>query len=287
MKLTGKFLPLLFLITFSAPPVSGFQGDLNIDGKIDLKDGILGLKVVSGTVEQINKFADVGDDERVGLEEVIFIHEFLAGYRENPALIDYNTAHSGQATYYEATGEGACEFDASPANLMVAAINEHEYRNSLPCGTYIQVAGPDGAVIVRIVDYCPTCEMGDIDLSEEAFALIAEPVLGVVPITWRFVEPNIESSIQYHFHQASHKWWTALQIRNHRHPVSNVEMLDSSNTWVPFTRTSYNYFIAPFGMGQGPFTIRTTDYFDQSITDSGITFMPGVSVDSSAQFPSL
>ena len=281
------FFTLLPLTTFISTPTLGFQGDLNIDGKIDLQDVILGLKVVSGAPEMINQRSDVGGDDRVGLEEIIFIQEYLAGYRENPALIDYNTIHSGQATYYEATGEGACGFDASPDNLMVAAINELDYHNSLPCGTYIQVSGPDGEIIVRIVDYCPTCDSGDIDLSEEAFALIAEPVLGIVPITWSYVEPDITDSIRYHFHEASHEWWTALQVRNHKHPVSTVEMLNSSNSWVSLERTNYNYFIAPTAMGRGPFTIRTTDYFDQSVTDSDVNFTPGSSVESSAQFPSL
>lgn len=287
MKSICELFPILLLTTFISTPAFGFQGDLNIDGKIDLRDVILGLKVVSGIPETVNQRSDVGDDDRVGLEEVIFIHEYLAGYRENPALIDYNTIHSGQATYYEATGEGACGFDASPSNLMVAAVNEYEYYNSLPCGTYIEVSGPDGEVTVRIVDYCPTCDPGDIDLSEEAFALIAEPVLGVVPINWHFVEPDITDSIRYHFHEASHEWWTALQIRNHKHPISAVEVLDSNNRWVAFDRTNWNYFIAPSGMGLGPFTIRATDYFDQSITDSGISFTPGLSVEASAQFPSL
>ena len=287
MRSIIEFFPILLLSTFIYTPVLGFQGDLNSDAKIDLKDAILGLKVVIGIPGPVNQRSDVGGDDQVGLEEVIFINEYLAGYRENPALIDYSTIHSGQATYYEATGEGACEFDASPTNLLVAAVNEHEYYNSLPCGTYIQVSGPDGDVTVRIVDYCPTCDPGDIDLSEEAFAQIAEPVIGVVPISWRFVEPDITDPIRYHFHESSHQWWTAIQIRNHNHPISSVEMLDSNNEWVTFARTNYNYFIAPSGMGLGPFTIRTTDYFDQSVTDSDISFTPGASVEASAQFPSL
>src|SRR5512140_1402594 len=38
-----------------------------------------------------------------------------------------NPVHSGIATYYDATGAGACGFGASPADLMVAAMNADEY----------------------------------------------------------------------------------------------------------------------------------------------------------------
>jgi hypothetical protein len=32
--------------------------------------------------------------------------------------------HTGEGTYYNATGAGNCSFDPSPQNLMVAALNQ-------------------------------------------------------------------------------------------------------------------------------------------------------------------
>src|SRR5262249_52998494 len=49
---------------------------------------------------------------------------------------------SGQATYYDADGGGNCSFDPSPSDLMVGAMNQTDYRNSLICGAYVQVNGP-------------------------------------------------------------------------------------------------------------------------------------------------
>jgi len=93
---------------------------------------------------------------------------------------------SGEATYYAADGTGACGFKATPNDLMVAAMNKAQYKKSL-CGQCIAVTGPKGTVKVRIVDLCPGCSMGDVDLSKQAFAAIAALSAGRIDITWNFV----------------------------------------------------------------------------------------------------
>src|SRR5947207_428644 len=89
-----------------------------------------------------------------------------------------NPVHHGVATYYDAPGAGACSFDASPQNLMVAAMNAPDYDNAAVCGEYVTVSGPRAVITVRIVDLCPECEAGHLDLSQPAFAQIADPLLG-------------------------------------------------------------------------------------------------------------
>lgn len=52
--------------------IDGLSGDLNYDNAIDLKDMILGLKVVSGdNSTEISKFADSSGDGKVGMEEIL------------------------------------------------------------------------------------------------------------------------------------------------------------------------------------------------------------------------
>ncbi|HEX8537653.1 MAG TPA: expansin EXLX1 family cellulose-binding protein, partial [Cystobacter sp.] len=111
---------------------------------------------------------------------------------------------NGLITYYNATGAGACSFDASPQDLDVAAIAQGEYENSATCGACAEVQGPLGTVRVRIVDVCPGCTTaGHLDLSREAFAKIARPVDGRVPVKWRFVSCPVTDSIQYRFKTGS------------------------------------------------------------------------------------
>lgn len=91
----------------------------------------------------------------------------------------------GEATYYDANGTGACGFPASN-DFMVAAINDEQYSKT-NCGRCIEVTGPLGKTVVRIVDKCPGCSFGDVDLSQTAFGKIAKLSAGRIDIKWHFV----------------------------------------------------------------------------------------------------
>lgn len=196
-----------------------------------------------------------------------------------------NPVHQGIATYYDATGAGACSFDPSPDDLMVTAMNAEEYDHSNVCGEYVQVIGPKGTVTVRIVDLCPGCLAGHLDLSKEAFAQIADLSQGRVGITWQLVSPDIAGPIAYHFKDGSNQWWTAVQVRNHRNPIAKFEYL-KDNQWVSVPRTAYNYFVQTSpGMGPGPYTFRVTDYYGNTLVDSGIPHVENGTINGAAQFP--
>jgi expansin (peptidoglycan-binding protein) len=197
-----------------------------------------------------------------------------------------NPTHQGIATYYDATGAGACMFDPSPGDLMVAAMNAEEYNNAAVCGAYVYITGPKGVVTVRIVDLCPECKAGHLDLSREAFAQIADLPQGRVAITWRVVSPALAGPIAYHFKDGSNPWWTAVQIRNHRNPIAKLEYCDSGGQWVTVPRTSYNYFVQTNpGMGPGPYTFRVIDSYSNTLTDTGIPHIENGTVNGAAQFP--
>lgn len=197
-----------------------------------------------------------------------------------------NPVHQGIATYYDATGAGACSFDATPEDLMVGAMNADEYDNAALCGAYVFVTGPKGSVTVRIVDLCPECKVGHLDLSREAFAAIADPVAGRVDITWQIVSPALSGPISYHFKDGSNQWWTAVQVRNHRNPVARFEYQAESGAWIEVPRTDYNYFVQTEpGMGPGPYHFRVTDSYGNVLIDSGIPHVENGTVDGAAQFP--
>ena len=197
-----------------------------------------------------------------------------------------NPIHQGIATYYDATGAGACSFDPSPNDLLVAAMNADEYDNAAVCGEYLKVTGPKGTTTIRIVDLCPECKAGHLDLSQEAFASIADLPQGVVSITWQLISPDLNGPIAYHFKDGSNQWWTAVQIRNHRNPIAKFEYRDASNQWVAVPRVSYNYFVQTNpGMGTGPYTFRVTDFYGNVLTDSGIPLVVNGTVNGATQFP--
>ncbi len=203
------------------------------------------------------------------------------------ATCDGEPDHTGEATYYDfADGSGNCGFDPTPNDLMVGAMNHTDYAASAVCGSCAHLVGPSGEVTIRVVDQCPECKPGDIDLSPDAFAKIADVALGRVNITWKYVECGVTGPILYRFKEGSNQWWTAIQIRNHRHAIKTLEYENAGGTFVNVERLDYNYFVEAAGMGPGPYTLRVTDVYGNVLTDTGIEHKEAQEVPGAAQFPS-
>jgi expansin (peptidoglycan-binding protein) len=194
-------------------------------------------------------------------------------------------AHDGEGTYYDADGTGACSFDASPDDLLVAAANPTDFAGSAVCGSCVAVDGPDGSVTVRIVDLCPGCAAGDLDLSLEAFTQIAAQAAGRVPITWHVVACDVAGPVRYRYKEGSNAFWTALQVRNHRHPIATLEARASGGTWAEIPRTSYNYFVEEAGLGDGPIDVRITDVYGHVVEDDGLAQGDAIEVEGAVQLP--
>lgn len=103
----------------------------------------------------------------------------IAAASGNPLAI--NTAHgaltSGRFTYYT-PGLGACGQTHSESDLVVA-LNAADFDPSTPngnpnnnplCGRRIRASYNGKSVDVTLVDRCPGCNSGDLDLSPSAFS---------------------------------------------------------------------------------------------------------------------
>lgn len=188
-----------------------------------------------------------------------------------PAACDVSLSGSGDATYYDATGAGACGFPPqSGGGLFVAAMNAPQFDGSAVCGMCARVSGPMGEVTVRIVDLCPECASGDLDLSPDAFERIAALAEGRVPITWAEVPCEVSGPLVYHFAEGSNPWWTGVQVRNHRHRVASLEARREDGSWAAIARTDYNYFVDAEGLGEGPYALRVTDVHGHVVVDEGV-----------------
>jgi expansin (peptidoglycan-binding protein) len=192
--------------------------------------------------------------------------------------------HTGEGTFYGADGSGNCSFDPSPNDLMVAAMNDTDYADAAWCGGCVEITGPNGTVTVRIVDRCPECPQGNVDLSAEAFALIANPVDGRVPISWHEVACNVSGPIVYRFKEGSSQWWTAIQVRNVRYAIDTLEVR-VDGAYMPLPREQYNYFVDADGLGVGPYDIRVTDVRGHVLEDTGVPVGDGTEVTGGGQFP--
>jgi expansin len=192
---------------------------------------------------------------------------------------------SGEGTYYNANGTGNCSFDASPQDLMVAAINAADYQSSALCGACLAVTGPSGSVTVRVVDQCPGCKHGDLDLSPQAFQKLSPLAAGRIPITWNQVACDVTGPIAYHFKDGANAYWTAIQIRNHRYPIAKLEAMQGS-AYVEVPRLDYNYFVQASGLGPGPYMLRVTDTRGHTVEDANIPLGDSVTRTGSQQLES-
>jgi expansin (peptidoglycan-binding protein) len=192
---------------------------------------------------------------------------------------------TGQATYYTtANGDGACMFGPSPDDLNVAALNAVDWATAAYCGACADVAGPNGSVRVRIVDQCPECPSGNLDLSPQAFSQIAAMEQGRVSITWNLVACDVSGPVRYRFKDGSSQWWTAVQVINHRYPITTFEWSADGASFKQISRTDYNYFLDESGFGPSPVTVRITASNGAQLTDSLPAAQDSLMVDGKGQF---
>ncbi|MFE1881233.1 expansin EXLX1 family cellulose-binding protein [Streptomyces diastatochromogenes] len=194
------------------------------------------------------------------------------------------TTYTGVATAYEAgDGDGACGFGPSD-DMMIAAMNTTDYETSRACGAYVHVRAANGASLtVRITNECPLpCAPGQLDLSQQAFAKLADLKVGRLPITWSLVSPSTSQTVSIRYKTGSNPYWCGIQAIGHRNPVANLEVHTGSG-WRQLPRTSYNYFISADGSGCGS-TIRITDIYGEQLTVSGIALRPNVVQPTRVQF---
>ena len=194
------------------------------------------------------------------------------------------TTYTGVATAYEAgDGDGACLFGPSD-DLMIAAMNTTDYETSRACGAYVLVRAANGAsVTVRITNECPLpCAPGQLDLSQQAFAKLADLKVGRIPITWQLLSPSTTGPMSIRYKTGSSPYWCGIQVIGHRNPVARLEVRTPGG-WRPLPRTDYNYFISADGSGCGG-SIRVTDIYGERLTVSGIAVRPNVVQPTQVQF---
>lgn len=194
---------------------------------------------------------------------------------------------TGEATWYELGGNPVnCGYPTDSLPAYYAALNGPQYGNADYCGGCILAEGPKGSVELLIVDQCPGCAMGDIDLSPAAFEQIAALGDGRVDVSWRVVPcSNAPASIAWRIKDGSSQWWTAVQVVGHRTPIAELAYR-RDGVWVEVPRLDYNYFVEDQGMGPGPFELRVTDVFGNTLQNSGIELIPDESLIAGAgQFP--
>lgn len=185
---------------------------------------------------------------------------------------------SGIATHYVLQGLPNCSYPSPPADGLFVALPPGDYGSAAACGGYLEVHGPDGSVRVEVIDQCPGCGAGHIDLSEAAFSAIAPLNAGLVDVTYQqLANPSLPGPISLLVKQGSSQYWLALLAMNTGNPLASVQVQsESGGGWHNLVQANYNYWVAQSGAGPGPFTVRLTDTRGHVATVQGVALSPGV-----------
>lgn len=191
--------------------------------------------------------------------------------------------YTGIATFYDAGdgGDGACSYGQT-GDVMTAAMNTTDYETSKACGAYVVVRSGGASITVRVTNECPTCRPGQLDLSAEAFARLAAPVRGEIPITWSLASPAVSDTVSIRYKTGSSRYWCEIQAIGHRNPLARLEVRNGSG-WTRLPRTEYNYFTSEQGTGCGG-AIRLTDIHGERLTVEGIALRPEAVQRTAVQF---
>ncbi|CEP19647.1 hypothetical protein [Parasitella parasitica] len=101
----------------------------------------------------------------------------------------------GTATYYDvAAGVGSCG-EMNSNDDMVVAVNHGQMKNGAnpnknpQCNKKVKIVGKTGKTVqARIVDTCPGCDHGCLDMSSALFKKVCGKLeLGVCQIKWNFI----------------------------------------------------------------------------------------------------
>jgi expansin (peptidoglycan-binding protein) len=199
------------------------------------------------------------------------------------------TVYTGDGTFYidaEAPGSASATFNCSFVNANIkpyyGAMNNTQYATADYCGTCVELtgkAGTKGTQIIEIVDKCPECLVGDIDLSNQAFlAIFGDLGIGRAKMDWHEVACPWSTTPVNITTQGCNQWYAKIIVAKHKNKINKVEIYDTyTSKWVNMTRGMDNGWVNATAISiPGKTNLRITDVFSQQITVVGFEIASGV-----------
>ncbi|CAJ2513122.1 Uu.00g012410.m01.CDS01 [Anthostomella pinea] len=179
------------------------------------------------------------------------------------AVSGTSAAVSGTSTFYGGNlNGGMCSFSTYtlPSGIYGTAFSGSAWATAANCGACIEVTGPSGdPITAMIVDQCPECDAGHLDLFEDAFKKLSPSSSDPLSTSYTFVDCGIKTPLVLHNKSGTSQYWFAMQVVNANEPVSVLEVsTDGGSTWKSTTRTEYNFFQNESGFGTTTVAVRVT-----------------------------
>ncbi|MFI7001056.1 expansin EXLX1 family cellulose-binding protein [Nocardia sp. NPDC050175] len=183
---------------------------------------------------------------------------------------------SGEARFYAFSPGVSCSFPGLPMDGFYVGMSTPEFGKADPCGAYLDIQGPRGDVRALIVDRCPACAPGQLDLSVAAFTQLADLSDGVAKVRYSVVRnPEPPPELFYQVKPDSSSAWFAILFSGSGNPLREVAIRpNTGGAWQSLTRGMDNYWSISRA-GNGPFDARVTDVHGDQAVILGITLQPG------------
>ncbi|KAI1279207.1 carbohydrate-binding module family 63 protein [Xylaria sp. FL0933] len=171
-------------------------------------------------------------------------------------------AVTGTSTFYGGNlNGGTCSFSTYtlPSGIYGTAFSGSVWDSAAHCGACLEVTANGKSITVMIVDKCPECEEGHLDLFEDAFDVLSPSSSDPLSTSYTFVDCPISSPLILHSKSGTSAYWFSMQVINANEAVSKLEVsTDGGSTWSSTTRQDYNFFENSSGFGTDTVTVRVT-----------------------------
>jgi len=160
----------------------------------------------------------------------------------------------GHAVFYNpGLAAGSCGLGPFPAGGRYASLPSRSYASGRACGSYLDVSGPAGTVRAEVVDVCPDCAAGTVDLSRAAFARIADPRTGTVAVSYQpAVDPPLPGPLELRIAAAGRPGTLAVQVINHGNRLSSVAASGPGGRWQRLVPGADGYWTGSLDAGDAP-----------------------------------
>ncbi len=202
-----------------------------------------------------------------------------------------NAYFVGDGTAYTlgSVDAGNCNFLYSGytnASTNYAALNSVQWNNLANCGRCATVQCIDSrcssseSILVQILDQCPECKYGDLDLSPSVFKTLTGSDPSRYKIQWDFVECPISGSIKYCFNRGSNNYWVAIQPTNFAYGIYDMKINGISSR---IMQNAYYYLSTDKWINTSSIDIELTNINGDKISDT-ISGTAGKCTDGISQF---
>lgn len=187
---------------------------------------------------------------------------------------------------------GNCNFMSWPFRAVTnyVAINNAQWDQLRSCGRCIEVWCIDprctskSRETVHVMDRCPECKYGDLDLSPAVYKKITGSSPSRLKVSWRFVPCPIQESMKICLKAGSNPYWQAFQATNAIYGVKSMKINGKEGQMLD----SAFYFKLQSGNGMSFQNIKVTvTSLHGSVVQGTVSLTPGNCVAIGKQFPSV